>query len=693
MARIKLCLLWHMHQPFYRDLVTGEYRLPWARLHALKDYYGMVRILEEFPDIRQTFNLVPSLLLQLEEYASGKAKDRFLEVVLKDAEDLSQQEKEFLLGFCFQANEERVINRYPRYAELLERKRQSTQIPGRAVSAFSAPMLRDLQVLSQLAWFDEEYLSKDREIKALKEKGRDFTRADQEAIGRKEQELLGEMLDGYRQAAKRGQIEVSTSPFYHPILPLLCDSNIADISHPYLALPEQFAYPGDASAQMTQAKQYVENAIGIGVQGLWPPEGGVSDEVLSKAAEAGFTWTATGQGVLERTLGHALSTEDKHRPHVWQRDQQRITVLFRDRRLCELIGLVYARMGAEEAANHFVNELHRVSEGKNAVIPVILDGENAWEHYAENGRPFLRALYRRISADPSIEAVTVSQALQGATRGFLDHVYPGSWLDANFDIWIGAEENNCAWELLLRARRKFAEALGATVEKRQLAWEELMIAEGSDWFWWYDPEHSAESRGEFDALFREHLTNVYRLLGERIPGELGRTLLKPQAPEHRAPAGMIQPVIDGRDTTQGEWANAGRYRPQQTSGPMHSQRPPIQELRYGSDGQNLYLWISCGDANGLRVTLRNAAGERFTIDASTGGSQPTLAVEALPPGAVEAVLKDACEMRISLPALHTKPGSPLFLKIDVWSEGLPTGSLPAFGELELKQTTMAAYTF
>jgi alpha-amylase/alpha-mannosidase (GH57 family) len=159
--------------------------------------------------------------------------------VLKDAEDLSQQEKEFLLGFCFQANEERVINRYPRYAELLERKRQSTQIPGRAVSAFSAPMLRDLQVLSQLAWFDEEYLSKDREIKALKEKGRDFTRADQGAIGRKEQELLGEMLDGYRQAAKRGQIEVSTSPFYHPILPLLCDSNIADISRCPSNLPIQ----------------------------------------------------------------------------------------------------------------------------------------------------------------------------------------------------------------------------------------------------------------------------------------------------------------------------------------------------------------------------------------------------------------------------------------------------------------------
>ena len=693
MARIKLCFLWHMHQPFYRDLVSGEYRLPWARMHALKDYYGMVKILEEFPDIRQTFNLVPSLLLQLEEYAAGKAKDRFLDVALKEAEELTDQEKEFLLSFCFQANEERVINRYPRYAELLERKRQNAHFPGRAVSSFSAPMIRDLQVLSQLAWFDEEYLSKDREINALKQKGRDFTRADQEAIGRKEKELLGKVLEGYRLAAKRGQIEVSTSAFYHPILPLLCDSNIADVSHPYVALPEQFAYPGDAGAQMTDAKEYIENAVGVGVRGMWPPEGGVSDEVLAKAAEAGFTWTASGQGVLERTLGHALSSDDKHRPHVWQRGAQRITVLFRDRQLCELIGVVYARMGAEEAADHFVGELHKVSEGREAIIPVILDGENAWEHYPENGRPFLRALYRRISADPAVEAVTVSQALEGTAPAHLDRVYPGSWIDGNFDIWIGAEENNRAWELLLAARRRFDAAVGATAENRRLAWKELTIAEGSDWYWWYDPEHTAESRGEFDRLFREHLTNVYRLLGERIPTELARTLLKPQAPEHRAPAGMIQPVIDGQQTTHAEWANAGRFRAQHTSGPMHSQRPPIQELRYGSDGQNLYLWIGCADATRLTVTIRNGAAESFMIDASTGGEQAAQLDTALPPGAVEAAIKEVCEMRISLAALHTKPGSPLFLKIDVWSRGLPMGSLPAFGELELRQTTMAAYTF
>ena len=698
MARIKLCFLWHMHQPFYRDLVSGEYRLPWVRLHALKDYYGMVKVLEEFPKIRQTFNLAPSVLAQLEEYAAGKAKDRFLDVVLKDAELLSTEEKEFLLSFCFRANEERVIGRFPRYAELLERMRQSGEIPGWAVNAFTTPMIRDLQVLTQLAWFDEEYLAKDAGIRALKDKGRDFTLADQKLIGCKEKELLGKVLGAYRQAAERGQIEVSTSPFYHPILPLLCDSNIADVSHPYVALPAQFSYPGDATAQMTEAKNYLERTLGMGVTGLWPPEGAVSDDVLALAAEAGFRWTATDDGVLEKTLGHELTAEERYRPYLWQQGSQRIQVLFRDRRRCELIGVVYARMDTEKAADHFVTELHKacaglLQAGRDATVPIILDGENAWEHYVENGRPFLRALYRRISEDDTIEAVTMTEALEGTDPVRLERIYPGSWIDGNFDIWIGAEEDNCAWELLLRARLRFDEVTGATEEKRRLAWEELMIAEGSDWCWWYGPEHSAESRSEFDRLFREHLANVYRLLGDSVPAELDHTLLQPQEPEHRAPSGMIQPVIDGKQTSHTEWANAGRYRAAHTSGPMHSQRPPIQEVRYGSDGKNLYLWMSCGDATQLTIHVRNSAGTRFAIEVPTVRQQPVAIRSELPAGAVDAAILDVCEMRISMAALQAKAGSQLYLKIDVSREGLPMGSLPGYGELELKDAAMAAYTF
>ncbi len=692
-----------MHQPFYRDLVSGEYRLPWVRLHALKDYYGMVQILEEFPSIRQTFNLVPSLLLQLGEYAAGKAKDRFLDVTLKEAELLTDEEKEFLLSFSFRANEQRVIHRYPCYAELWYRMRHNGHIPGRLVGAFTAPMIRDLQVFSQLAWFDEEYLAHDAEINALKEKGHDFTLEDQQLLGRKQQELLGKVLAAYGQAAARGQIEVATSPFYHPILPLLCDSNIADVAHPYVALPAQFAYPGDASAQMTEAKSYLERAIGVAVRGLWPPEGAVSDEVLARAAEAGFLWTATDDGVLERTLGHELAPEDKYRPYLWQRGDQKIHVLFRDHRLCELIGVVYARMDAEEAADHFVRELHKVCDGMlrlghEATVPIILDGENAWERYRGNGRPFLRALYRRISEDPKLQAVTITEALEGADPVHLQRIFPGSWIDGNFDIWIGAEEDNRAWELLLEARRRFDKATSATPENRRLAWEELMVAEGSDWCWWYGPEHSADSRGEFDSLFRSHLANVYRLLGDPVPETLAHSLLKAHQPPHRGPAGMIQPVIDGKQTSHAEWANAGRYRADHTSGPMHSQRPPIEELRYGSDGQNLYLWLGQGeskqkfDGMELNVQIRNNMAEEFSIKLRLRGQDVEVS-SSLTPGAVQAALQDACEIRISLTALRAKPGSQLFIRVEVSNEGLPVGSLPDYGELELKHTVLVAYSF
>ena len=704
MAQINLCFLWHMHQPFYRDLVSGEYRLPWTRLHALKDYYGMVQMLDEFPDMRQTFNIVPSLLLQIEEYASGRAKDRLLTLALKETAALTPAEKELLLSFSFRANEQRLIHRYPRYAELWEQARRHAQVPGRAVHAFTAAMFRDLQVLSQLAWFDEQYLAYDPDIRALKEKGCDFSFADQQTIGSKQRELLGKVLNTYRQAAMRGQIEISTSPFYHSILPLLCDSNIADISHPYAALPEQFNYPEDAFSQMSSAKIYIENALGVVVHGLWPPEGAVSDDVFARTANAHFRWTASDDSVLERTLGHDLRPEEKYRPYLWQRGGQSIQVLFRDHRLCELIGVVYARLDPEQAAAHFLRELHRacddmLQQGQDATVPIILDGENAWEHYHENGRPFLRALYRRIAEDPKIAAVTISQALEGSAPAHIEQIFPGSWIDANFDVWIGAEEDNDAWEMLLDARRRFDEAAaGASPENRRLAWEELMIAEGSDWCWWYGPEHSAEGRDEFDNLFRGHLANVYRLLGEAVPTDLSHTLLRTQQPQHRGPTGTIQPVIDGRLTSRAEWANAGRYRALHTSGPMHSQRPPIRELLYGSDGQNLYLWLAPAGNNQkiegrqLNIEIRNSSNERFSLTLEHSKSDLVVS-STFAQGAVQAAFLDAYEVRLSLAKLRAKPGSPMFLRVEVWNEELPMACLPNYGELELKQTAIAAYAF
>ncbi len=323
MPHIYVCFLWHMHQPFYKDLVTGEYKLPWTRMHALKDYYGMVKVLEDFPDIHQTFNLVPSMLAQIEEYASGAAVDPFLKVALRPAEELTPAEQEFILHYFFQANPSRMIYRYPRYGELFDAWQSSGRTWARARRVFDAAAFRDLQVLSQLAWFDEEFLTKDPVIAALVRKGRKFTAEDQRTLGRKQIDVIGKVIPVYREFASRGQIELSTTPYYHPILPLLCDSNIAEVAHPYVALPPRFQYPQDAAEQLERARVYMQDKLGTSPAGLWPSEGSVSDEVLHLAAETGFRWFATDNGVLGRTLNRNPDPSLVYRPYLWTQGEDR----------------------------------------------------------------------------------------------------------------------------------------------------------------------------------------------------------------------------------------------------------------------------------------------------------------------------------------------------------------------------------
>jgi Alpha-amylase/alpha-mannosidase len=454
MPQIYVCFVWHMHQPFYKDLVSGEYKLPWTRMHALKDYYGMVNVLRDFPSVHQTFNLVPSMLLQIEEYASGEAQDQFLRMALYPAERLDEKQREFILRYFFQANPARMIYRYPRYGELFDRWQ------GGAQRSFDVQSLRDLQVLSQLAWFDEEWLTHDPDVRSLVEKGRGFHLADQALLGRKQIEVVGKVLPVYKEFAANGQIEISTTPFYHPILPLLCDSNIADVSHPHVPLPGRFRYPGDARYQLEKASEFMRGRMGVAPAGIWPSEGSVSDEVLALAADHGFRWIATDNGVLGRTLQRAPDANLTYRPYLWQQNGRQIHVLFRDHYLSDLIGFVYSRMGAAEAAIHFLDRIREscggiLSSGQDALVPIILDGENAWEYYEESGRPFLRELYGRIEQDPGIHALTISEALDRVPSHPLPNIFPGSWINANFDVWIGAEEDNAAWEHLLRARQAY----------------------------------------------------------------------------------------------------------------------------------------------------------------------------------------------------------------------------------------------
>src|SRR5579864_7291582 len=493
MPVLRVVLLWHQHQPFYKDLVTGEYRLPWVRLHALKDYYGMVKVLEEFPEVHQTFNLVPSLITQIQDYAQDSARDPFLAVAARPASDLTPEERRFALQYLFQANPEHLIGRYPRYAELFARFQGSGSSPERSERFFSTQDYADLQVLSQIAWFDEFFLQ-EPEVAELIKKGRGFSSEDQKFVISRQRELISKVVPAHAEAAKQARIEVSTSPFYHPILPLVCDTNMGAVSTPGLPLPQnRFRHPEDAREQLRRGLELHQRVFGVQPVGVWPSEGSVSEEVLTIAQSLGVKWMATDEGVLGRSLGINFArdgegqlppsiAEKLYTIHRFESGSTQMHLIFRDHTLSDMIGFVYSGMPAQDAANHLIHNIKRaaqpvLNQGRDAVVPIILDGENAWEYYPRSGREFLRRFYEKLHSEPGIEAVTVSEAIaRHRDFGTLTSLVPGSWINANFNVWIGAPEDNRSWDYLFHARNFYAETAGrATEAQRKLALEELFI--------------------------------------------------------------------------------------------------------------------------------------------------------------------------------------------------------------------------
>jgi alpha-amylase/alpha-mannosidase (GH57 family) len=646
----RVAILWHMHQPFYEDLVTREHILPWVRLHALKDYYGMAALMREFPDVRVTFNLVPSLLVQLEAFAADRARDRYLELSLKPAASLGETDIAFILENFFHAHRHRMIDIYPRYAELLARRggsMPSAHDQRAAAGRFSTDDLRDLQVWHKLAWIDPSYLAADARVKGLVEKGRLFSEEDKLLLREVELELLNQVIPEYRVAAGRGQIEISTSPFYHPILPLLCDTDVYLKTHPHSRMPRQrFVHPEDAQEQLTRATDYFEGLFGQRPEGLWPSEGSVSDAMIPLVAAAGITWMATDELILARSLGITFSRDGQgnveqperlYAPYLVRAGGASVACVFRDHALSDLIGFSYANWSPQDAAADFVHRLveagRRFTErtgGEEAVIPIILDGENAWEHFEGGGRPFLRALYGRLSGHPELGTVTMAEAC-ARPRHELAGIFPGSWIDANFYIWIGHQDDQQAWSQLAGARQALDSAGGVDAQRMHDAREEVFIAEGSDWFWWYGDDHSSAHDLEFDDLFRRHLRNVYRLLDKPVPDELFVSNISSGAASTplTLPSYWITPTLDGEETSYFEWLGAGQLEIRDTGGAMHqAERKPsvLTRVQFGFDRGHLYVRLDSGRpmvdllAEGWEFSLKFLVpdGLRFSVRQSGG---------------------------------------------------------------------------
>ncbi len=605
----RVAILWHMHQPFYQDLLTGEHVLPWVRLHALKDYWGMVALLREFPTVKATFNLVPSLLVQLEAFARGEARDRHLELGLKPAAQLTDEERAFCIEQFFHAHRPRMIDPFPRYRELLELRGNGGVSARAQASQFSTDDLRDLQVWHKLVWVDAWYHEHDARVRALVDKGRGFTEDDKATLRAVELELLRKVIPEYAAAAAGGQIELSTSPFYHPILPLLCDSTVHLRTHPHARTPRHpFRHPEDAAEQLARAVALHERVFGQRPLGLWPSEGSVSEAMVPLVAAAGFRWMATDEEILARSLGaaftrsadgHVDEPERLYRPY----GVGPVACGFRDHTLSDLLGFTYASWSAEAAADDFVYRLVTAgrryaarTDGGEATIFIILDGENAWEQYDQQGRPFLRALYGRLAAHPEIRTVTMGAAC-GTPPETIASIAAGSWINGDFYIWIGHPDDHRAWSQLAEARDALeAAASSAAPDALARAREEILIAEGSDWFWWYGDDHSSEHDLAFDDLFRRHLRSAYRALDRPVPEELFVTNIttEPPALPVEPPTGFIEPVIDGEVTSYFEWIGAGCVDASRAAGSMQQagdRAGLVTAVEFGFDREHLFVRI------------------------------------------------------------------------------------------------------
>jgi len=536
---VDLVFLWHMHQPDYRDYSNGDFVLPWTYLHAIKDYTDMAYHLERHPKVRAVVNFVPILLDQLEDYtnqfATGKLRDPLLRLLVhEDSCELTPEQRQLALDACFRSNHTKMISPYPAYKRLLELFNRLQADGEIALSYLSGQYVADLLTWYHLAWCGESIRRDHKLVAKLMSKAEGYSYEDRKQL----LDLIGELISGiiprYRKLAESGQIELSATPHYHPLAPLLIDFASAREAMPDAPLPESPHYPKGklrVKAHIELAKKSHRERFGAEPSGMWPAEGSISTETLEVFAAEGCNWVASGEGVLVNSMSHAKLTfpsreQYLYRPYRMEKGAEGLTCFFRDDRLSDLIGFEYSRWHGKDAAQNFVEQIESISahatEGETPVVSVILDGENAWEYYPYNGFYFLDEMYAALEAHTDIHTHTYNEYLKSCASRTdcakiqnLPGIVAGSWVYGDFSTWIGSRDKNRAWDLLCVAKQSFDMVMSSdrlSPAEKEAAEKQLFSCESSDWFWWfgdYNPSHSVVS---FDRLFRHNLSELYRLL-------------------------------------------------------------------------------------------------------------------------------------------------------------------------------------
>jgi len=693
-----------MHQPYYVDPLSRVAMMPWVRMHAVKGYLDMIETVRKHPEVKVTFNLTPVLVKQILDFNSGTIKDLWLEWTETPAAELTHDQKKNLLINFYKVNWDNLIAPNPRFHELLVKRGYDLMHVNldALAKSFSTQDFLDLQVWFNLAWCGFTAFRIHPELSALKEKGREFTEDDKRVVTGTHRKIMQEILTRYKDLYDKGQIEISTTPFFHPILPLLYDTDFAQRAMPWVKLPKKFSQPSDAVGQVEWAIAQHAQVFGRKPKGLWPSEGSVAPELIPGWAELGLEWFATDEDILFRSLANqsnnGIGRTDLYDVYEAEHAGSKLAAVFRDRSLSDFIGFSASKNPGDKASEFIVGHLQGIAAATKGhpspMAGIILDGENAWEHFPDGGELFLNSWYQRLAGSQEYKTQTPSEFFaQKPVRKTLAQLHTGSWIHANFDIWIGDDEENQAWDWLGETRR-FLESKAETIEdeKWSLALMEIYAAEGSDWFWWYGPDFSTDNDLIFDQLFRTHLLNVYRLCGEPPPEKYYLPICRKTTTESVVmPIGLIHPELDGQQTHFFEWHEAGIYRVTQGRGTMFQGERVIKQIYFGFDLDHLHLRLDAQNSwklakpMELLLTFGGTEERKLAVRLPIGGLKTTAYWKNGSDSAFDKLsLQKVLEISIPLAELGWKPKQKVKFGIEVLQGDAQTERHPDAGFIEME---------
>jgi alpha-amylase/alpha-mannosidase (GH57 family) len=707
---MNVVILWHMHQPYYVNPLTKKAMMPWVRLHAAKGYLDMIDLVTARPEVRVTFNFTPVLIRQINELNHREVEDEWETLSAKPASNLNEGDRRRLVENFFKINWDTLVRPIPRYAELLAKRGasyQSARVDAIA-RTFTESDFRDLQLLYNLQWCGFSAFRRFPILGEIKAKGRDFTEDDKRAVLDVHRQILALVLPEYRAAQDRGQIELTTTPYFHPIMPLVYDTNIARRCQPNSPLPSAFSAPDDVRAHLRLAQELHEKTFGRRARGLWPSEGSIAPEIIPLMAEAGIEYFASDEGNLFKSLKHDPVWMHKSANHLelfqgWRVNTNGASVqaLFRDRPLSDFIGFDAARNETSRAIDHLRQHLVNIAKAlpdSRGVTPLILDGENAWEAFPDGGETFLSSFYRMLTTTPELRLRRMGDYFdEFPAQAETTSLHSGSWIRSDYDIWIGDPEENKAWEWLKETRNFLVERQnhGSVPQDRlQAAWWEIYAAEGSDWFWWYGPDFTIDTDLLFDELFRTHLQNVYRLLAVEPPAHLEVPICLPStALNYSKPLNLITPNLASDSEHFFDWLGAGELDLRRQATAMFQGDRIGQKLIFGFGPGLFYLRLDLTrppEAVIVRVLLPHPA--RITIRPGAGQAAPSATFESSTDGVnfttvevenLQVYWGRSLRLAVPRPVLGIDPAPEFAFFLQLIDGGLQGERFPERGVIEL----------